>query len=218
MRQLPHKHEKHKKININNTIYFGVHFLFNMYCTYNCFSNVYSLIHNPQKLEIVPNTMGIYVPLLHLYHIILCRKHIQIDELLHHMWVFIICPLMCIEYTNLSNMGMFFTTGLPGGITYLLLVLQNLYLIDDITQKRISMHLNMWIRAPGCILTSYFIYLNYVNKNFTTLSPLHYLGVFLCMFGTYVNGIYFGSTIIESHSVTKYKHKLNNIPDNELKE
>jgi hypothetical protein len=207
----PQKKEiKHKKINANNTIYFFMHFVFNMYCTYNCWSNVNSLIHNPQRLEIVPNTMGVYVPLLHLYHIVLCGRKIKTDELLHHMWVLIICPLMCINYSNLSDMGMFFTTGIAGGITYLLLFLKNLYLVDDITEKWISMHLNMWVRAPGCILTSYFTYLNYVNNNFTDLSPLYHLGVILCMVGTYMNGIYFGSTIIESYGVTKYKHKLNN--------
>lgn len=198
----------HKRINVNNTLYFFLHFVFNMYCCYNCWNSVNSLIHEPQNLINVPNTMGFYTPLFHIYHIILCGSKIQQDELLHHLWVLIICPLMSINYLNLSDMGMFFMTGLPGGITYLLLSLKNLHFIRDITEKRISKHLNMWIRAPGCILTTYIIYLNYTNKNFGDLNTFYNLGVFLCMFGTFVNGMYFASTIIESHGVIKYKEKI----------
>lgn len=197
----------HKRINIDNTLYFFLHFLFNMSCVYITWNSVNSLIHNPQHLVNVPNTMGLYTPLFHLYHILLCGKKIQQDELLHHLWVFIICPLMCINYINLSDMGMFFMTGLPGGITYLLLSLKNLNIIHDVTEKSISKHLNMWIRAPGCVLTTYIIYLNYINENFGELNLLCSLGVFLCMFGTFVNGMYFASTIIESHGITRYKEK-----------
>lgn len=204
----------HKKINIDNTLYFILHFLFNMFCVYNCWNSVYSLVNKPTLLIKVPNTMAIYTFLFHLYHVILCGNKISSDELLHHLWVFIICPLMTLNYINLSDMGMFFMTGLPGGITYLLLSLKNMDFITDITEKRISKHLNMWIRAPGCVLTSYFIYLNYVNNSFGNLGAFKKLGVFLCMFGTFVNGMYFAGTIIESHGVTKYKEKISK--DNKL--
>jgi hypothetical protein len=112
--------------------------------------------------------------------------------------------LMTINYINLSDMGMFFMTGLPGGITYLLLSLKNLHLIKDATEKRISKHLNMWIRAPGCVLTSYFIYLNYANNKFGNLILPYKLGIYLCMLGTFVNGMYFAGTIIESYGVHKH--------------
>jgi hypothetical protein len=72
----------------------------------------------------------------------------------------------------------------------------------------------MWIRAPGCVLTSYFIYLNYSSNNFGNLEPLYKLGVYLCMFGTLINGMYFASTIIESHGITKYKESnLNDLKE-----
>jgi hypothetical protein len=206
---LHHYQLNQKKKNVDNTLYFILHFLFNMFCVYNCWNGVHSLINNPTNIIQVPNTMAIYTFLFHLYHVILCGNNISIDELLHHLWVFIICPLLCINYINLSDMGMFFMTGLPGGITYLLLSLKNMNYIKDITEKRISKHLNMWIRAPGCVLTSYFIYLNYANNNFGSLGIFYTLGVFICMFGALVNGMYFASTIIESHGITKYKYNNN---------
>ncbi len=217
-KKLLHKYQEktNKKININDTIYFMAHFGLNMFCVYNCASSVYSLMNNPLHLVKVPNTMAVYVFLFHLYHILLCGNKIKSDELMHHCWVFTICPLMCINYINLSNMGMFFLTGLPGGITYLLLSLKNMHFIKDITEKRISKHLNMWIRAPGCVLTSYIIYLNYVNDKFGKLSGFYKFGVYLCMVGTLVNGMYFASTIIESHGITK--HKLQNEKKNHIDE
>lgn len=201
---IEHQKNTNKKINVNDTIYFASHSIFNAYCVYNCFPSVYSLINNPTNIISVPNTMSIYVFLFHLYHIILCGNKIKSDELIHHGWVFMICPLMSINYYNLNDMGMFFLTGLPGGITYFLLFLKNLNYIQDITEKRISKHLNMWIRAPGCVLTSYIIYLNYINGNIGT-SLISKLGIYLCMLGTLVNGMYFASTIIESYSISKYK-------------
>jgi hypothetical protein len=208
-KKILHKYmeKTNKKININDTIYFMAHFCLNMFCVYNCAHSVYSLIHNPLHLEKVPNTMAFYVFLFHFYHILLCGNSIKSDELTHHCWVFAICPLISVNYINLSDMGMFFLTGLPGGITYLLLSLKNLHYVKDITEKRISKHLNMWIRAPGCILTSYIIYLNYMSNNFGSLSMIYKFGVYLCMIGTLINGMYFASTIIESHGVARHKEK-----------
>ena len=200
------------KMNVNNTIYFFLHFGLNMFCVYNCAYNVMDLIKNPNEIKNVPNTMAIYVFLFHIYHILLCgASKIDPDEMIHHIGVFISCPLLCLNYNNLCDLGMFAMTGLSGGITYLLLSLKSMHYIKSITEKRVSKHLNMWIRCPLCILTSYIIYLNYIsNEVLKTHSYLYIFGVWFCFIGTYMNGVYFASTIIESHGVAKYKHKIEN--------
>ena len=51
----------------------------------------------------------------------------------------------------LLNYSLFFLTGLPGGINYILLFLSRNKCMERLTQKRINNSLNLWIRAPGCI-------------------------------------------------------------------
>jgi len=207
-----YKKKNEIKMNVNNTIYFLMHFGLNMFCVYNCAYNVIDLIKKPTEIKLVPNTMAIYVFLFHAYHILLCgASKIDPDEMIHHIGVFISCPLMCIRYNNLCDMGMFAMTGLSGGITYLLLYLKNMHYIKSITEKRASKHLNMWIRNPLCILTSYIIYLNYIANGSIYKYPLLYqFGVGFCFVGTFMNGVYFASTIIESHGIARYKHKIEN--------
>ncbi|ATZ80479.1 hypothetical protein BMW23_0427 [Bodo saltans virus] len=95
-------------------------------------------------------------------------------------------------------MTLFFMMGLPGGITYLLLFLKNCGFIKNKTEKKISKHLNMWIRAPGCVMSSYIIYLNYVNGTFGEMNIIKHIAVWACIFSNLWNGMYFASTIIES--------------------
>jgi hypothetical protein len=91
-------------------------------------------------------------------------------------------------------------TGLPGGITYLLLFLKSLGFVKNKTEKRISKHLNMWIRAPGCVISSYIIYLNYINNTLGDMNWIKLLAVWISIFGNFWNGMYFASTIIESYA------------------
>jgi hypothetical protein len=141
-------------------------------------------------------------------------KTIAFDEKVHHfILVFLLIPLTWIYYTNICDFAMFFMTGLPGGITYLLLFLKNLGLIETKTEKKISKHLNMWIRAPGCVITSYIIYLNYINGSFSSDNFMNKLAVGLSIVGSLWNGMYFASTIIESYG--KLPHRKTE--ENEIK-
>lgn len=204
------KYQKKKKItiNINNTLYFLFHFCFNMYSAKHTIGNVILTFNNPLIMRKTPNTLSFYVLLFHIYHIILTRGNILFDEWLHHIKVFILCPLLWLHYNNLCDFGMFFMIGLPGGITYLLLFLRNINIIGNTTEKYISKHLNLWIRAPGCIITAYLIHLNRYNGNFGSLEKFpKKFGIYLAMFGSIWNGMYFASTIIESYNNSKNKNK-----------
>jgi hypothetical protein len=201
--------KKNVVINKNNTLYFLFHFFFNMYSVSHTIKNVVITFHNPLVLTKRPNTLSFYVLLFHIYHVILTKGNIALDEWLHHIKVFILCPLLWLHYTNLCDFGMFFMTGLPGGITYLLLFLKNVKLIENTTEKYISKHLNLWIRAPGCIITAYLIYLNCYHGKFGDLNAMGVskkFGIYLAMFGSIWNGMYFASTIVESYNNAKKKN------------
>jgi hypothetical protein len=199
-----YKKKKNIETSTENTLYFLLHFLFNMYSVSKSLGDVKKLLNSPLVILDRNNSLSFYVILFHLYHIFLTKGNIAFDELLHHFKVFILCPILCIHYTNLCNFGMFFMTGLPGGITYFLLFLKNLKLIKSDTEKKVSKHLNLWLRAPGCVITSYIVYLNYVNNNFGKLTFIHKVGIYVAMFGNLWNGMYFAKTIVES----SYKNEL----------
>jgi hypothetical protein len=221
-KKILNKYKEKKKIEFNteNTLYFLLHFGFNMFCVSHTITNVIATLNNPLVIKKIPNTLPFYVFMFHVYHVLLMKGNIAADEWLHHIKVFMLCPVLALNCSNLCDLGMFFMTGLPGGITYLLLSLKNLKLIAPKTEKYVSKHLNMWIRAPGCIITSYIIYINYKSGNFGKVAGFNKFGVYLAMFGTVWNGMYFASTIIESNKISQLtesqelKHLAHNFSNN----
>ena len=104
-------------------------------------------------------------------------------------------------------------SGIPGGITYLMLFLQKFDKIDKMNEKKISMYLNIWLRAPLCIIFSTLLYIKNIQAyNITNDLYNYYLTLNMIIF-TSINGIHFMHTITESHyTMTKshYTHNLNN--------
>jgi hypothetical protein len=49
----------------------------------------------------------------------------------------------------------FIMCGLPGGLDYLFLVLVKSKLMDRMTEKFLNMHMNMFVRYPGMLLTTW---------------------------------------------------------------
>ena len=140
--------------------YFLIHFIFNVYVTINTIKDTLYILSNPYDVQRVSNKISFYVVIFHMYHM-LFYANIQIDEIIHHIWiVFIIIPMTWIYYNNLANASLFFMTGSAGGTTYFLLYLRDKEVISKITEKYISKHLNMWIRIPGSIIVGYIIFLN----------------------------------------------------------
>ena len=197
----------HKYINFEKktTKYFLMHFIFNMYVSFNTFTDTLNIIKYPYQVENVENYISFLVVIFHIYHIICYRDKIEIDEMIHHIWsVFILMPITWLYYCNIANASLFFMTGLPGGITYLLLVLKDNNKISSITEKYISKQLNMWLRIPGSVIVGYIIFVNAVISE----SYITYFSLLFCSIGSIWNGIYFGSTIIQSYAVSASANKL----------
>ena len=183
------------------TKYFLIHFIFNMYVSINTVYDTITIFNQPYNIQSVSNYISFLVVLFHIYHVIFYHDKIQIDELIHHIWiVFILMPITWLYYCNLANSSLFFMTGFPGGLVYLLLVLKDMDVINSLTEKRISKYLHMWIRIPGAVIVGYIIYANAVKSE----SYISYFSLLFCTMGSIWNGIYFGSTIIGSHAVLKH--------------
>lgn len=192
----------HCLINFNKPItkYYLMHFLFNMYVSISTFNDTVFILKYPYDVKQVSNFISFMVVLFHMYHIIFYYNKIDFDEIVHHVWiVFTILPVTWLYYCNIANASLFFMTGLPGGITYLLLVLKNMEIISSLKEKQISKHLNMWIRIPGAVIVGYIIFINSINSQ----SYIEFLSLIFCTIGCFWNGIYFGSTIISSYAISK---------------
>ena len=65
-----------------------------------------------------------------------------------------ICGTLCyILKSIITSFSLFFLTGLPGAIDYMLLYLVKTNKINSITEKKIYTFLSAYIRAPGCTYT-----------------------------------------------------------------
>lgn len=89
---------------------------------------------------------------LHAYHIVKYRASLRFDDWLHHALMIGVCiPAgLAFHSTPLMGYALFFTTGLPGGVSYASLFLQRNGWLTRLTEKRINTAMNVWIRSPGC--------------------------------------------------------------------
>ena len=88
---------------------------------------------------------------LHIYHIIVYFKKLRFDDWLHHiLMIFVVMPLsILLEGGYLLGHGLFFLTGLPGSIDYLLLFLVR----NDILAVS-------WFQVIACWVTTIIVYWN----------------------------------------------------------
>jgi hypothetical protein len=190
--------------------YYLLHLINNLVVVFYSFNDVISIYSNLYlAIYLEPNYTPLIITIaLHLYHIIWYYSKLRFDDWLHHiLMIFILIPLaVYVQAGLLINHALFFLTGLPGGIDYLLLFLNRNNLIDKLTEKEINSNLNLWIRAPGCIAHSVLGILCTRHKYLTEDIPqfsvfLSFLGIML----TYWNGIYFMNQVVRNYVITKHK-------------
>lgn len=198
----------HKLIRDNgSTKYFMIHFLFNMYVVCATYRDMLNSLIYVNQLYKIDTFSSFTIIIFHIYHIIAYKNNITYDDIIHHILnVFVIIPITWLHSNNLISAGLFFMTGLPGGIIYLCLWLRDHKYISKITEKTISKNINIWIRSPGCIIVSYLIWQGANTKQLeVNCSPIFYnLLTFILIGGIYWNGIYFANTIVESYTMHKY--------------
>ena len=63
------------------------------------------------------------------------------------------CGTLCYILKTIISFALFFLSGLPGAIDYMLLYLVKTNKINSISEKKIYTFLSAYIRAPGCTYT-----------------------------------------------------------------
>jgi hypothetical protein len=135
---------------------------------------------------------------LHFYHIVDYYPVFRFDDWLHHgLMIGIALPLgSMIPSGPLLGCNLFFTTGLPGAISYGLLFLERNERLNTWTTKWCNAATNLWLRAPGCVAQSA-LTLSYVLSEPHISSWQTGCGALIALLTAW-NGLYFMEQAIRS--------------------
>lgn len=191
--------------NILGRYYFN-HFFINsliVFYTYDdlliCYNEQFNL--DKYEIEFTPVELAFSI---HFYHIIIYYKKFLFDDWLHHIIMIFLCLPMGIYVKNgpVMNHCLFFLTGLPGGINYLLLFLERNGLVKKQFQKKINYILNLYIRNPGCLLSSLVSYLYYINHlQYRYNNDIYLFISTFVILSNYWNGIYFMEKVVRNYNL-----------------
>jgi hypothetical protein len=187
------------KMNILKPYYLlhALHNLLVIYLTYNDVINTYTNFTELNTYSVNYNVTALVVS-FHLYHIAKYRNTIRYDDWLHHILmigVAIPIGLVITNKTTFMSYSLFWTTGLPGSISYIALFFERNYWIEQHTEKKINTWINVWVRSPGCIslLILTLVYFNSIEKEKDIFKVLPSLLV-------YWNGQYFMDQTVRDYA------------------
>jgi hypothetical protein len=190
------------KLLIKKAKWYILHMLTNSLIVLLTINDVIHLIMNPLFLKDIDNTIPQDITMaLHIYHMVMFRNLLLIDWI-HHiiMMIILIFPYNYGETLMICNYLLFFLSGLPGGIDYMMLIMVKYEKMKKMTEKYINSKLNLWIRSPGIIIGAYILFLEYINN----LIKGHLFILIFSLIGLIWNAQYFTERVM-----TNYVYKLN---------
>jgi hypothetical protein len=189
-------------------IYYLIHSLHNAAIVYLTGTEVVNSLTNFNYIQNSPqNILALeLVFALHCYHIIRYWQKLRYDDWLHHiLMIGIALPIgWATESHSLLGYNLFFTTGLPGGIDYVLLFLVRNGLMQKEIEKNVNAYINTWIRSPGCIshATLTILFMSTTIEHFS----INWWGGMIVATLTFWNGQYFMRQVVENNAL--YGQKL----------
>eukprot|EP01130_Rhizamoeba_saxonica_P013257 TRINITY_DN5638_c0_g1_i3.p1 TRINITY_DN5638_c0_g1~~TRINITY_DN5638_c0_g1_i3.p1 ORF type:complete len:134 (+),score=15.66 TRINITY_DN5638_c0_g1_i3:114-515(+) len=116
---------------------------------------------------------------------------------------------------HLLGHGAFFSSGLPGGLDYLMLVLVKLGFMESIQEKKINSIIQSWIRAPGCLFHSLFTwsYMMQFEQNHTFLKYdwMVYVAGGVVASTFFWNAMYFQRRVVANYAIKEQEIKQSKV-------
>lgn len=193
-------------------IYYLIHSVHNGIVVYLTMGEVFNSVFDFNSIaNSEKNLLALsYVFALHLYHIAIYKTKFRYDDWLHHiLMIGVALPIgWYVDSKSLLGYSLFFTTGLPGGIDYILLFLVRNNWLDKNIEKEINSTLNIWIRSPGCISHAILTLAYTSTQNSVSFFDWFLSFVVACL--TFWNGQYFMRQVVENNVLIKSNLLQNN--------
>ena len=158
--------------------WFMLHTLSNLYIVCNSVHDLKSCLENPKECSVTQWNQHSYntfymCTCLHIYHILFFQ--LTRNDIIHHGIMLGVCGPLCFSSNNIATTAsLFFLSGLPGFLDYLVLWTFKTYELNKYIQKRISILINLLLRSPGCLIMVYINMLNYTPLNMITSMILYW--------------------------------------------
>jgi len=182
--------------------YYAVHVLHNIGIVALTAGDVWASFFAYNRIaETTINWWAVYLcTALHFYHVIDYWPALRIDDWLHHGLMVGFClPVGCLLPAGaLMGTDLFFTTGLPGALSYTLLAAERNNLFAKPFVQRWNARIQLWIRAPGCIAAATLITVYAASREDAT--PLYLILTNAIAAFTAWNGLYFAEQAISSRA------------------
>jgi len=158
-----------------------------------------SFAHLHAATEYPVNWWAIYLCVaLHAYHIIDYLPSLRFDDWLHHgLMIGVAIPLgLQAPAGALFGANLFFTTGLPGLISYSLLFAERNGLLAKHRVQALNKWTHLWLRAPGCVAQATLVVATVASA--PTVTTLQQVAGFVVAALTAWNGLYFMEQALSS--------------------
>jgi len=187
--------------------YYGVHVIHNLIIISLTGADVWNSVARFNTLyQYEPNHLAASICYsVHLYHILYYWHAFRYDDWLHHgLMIGVALPLsQQLRAGPLLGANLFFTTGLPGAISYGLLFAERNGWIENMTAKRWNAATNLWIRAPGCVMQATLEFLAIFTMPRVSID--HTIAATLIAILTAWNGLYFMQQAVRSYVVAQHQ-------------
>jgi hypothetical protein len=136
---------------------------------------------------------------IHTYHVLAFRPLPLLEWIHHILMIGLVGPIVFyFPVGSILDYCVFFLSGFPGGMSYVLLALRKNHYVEAITEKRFNAAINTWIRTPFTVIGGYLIFqVVWVKRaNLTYVEIL--AGLFVAALSAW-NGIFFGRRVVENY-------------------
>jgi hypothetical protein len=178
--------------------YYAVHALHNAAITVFTAPQVYQTLTDfPHVQDLAtPTIASEFIVALHVYHAVMYFRKLRFDDWLHHaLMIGVALPLgLCSPPGSLMGYSLFFTTGLPGGIDYVLLTAVRNGWLDSAVEKRTNAAIQVWIRSPGCVSFAAFVCAFLTSQHEVTW--VYWIAALLTAALNYWNGQHFAAQVV----------------------
>jgi hypothetical protein len=181
--------------------YYALHVVHNAIVVWMTAPDVVATFTDVHNLTAYPtNTAAAaLVAAFHAYHVVRYWGKLNTDDWAHHgCMIGVAIPIgLFFGAGPLMGCSLFFATGLPGGLSYAILLAAWNGWLHRLTVKRWNSRIHTWLRAPGCLAHAAVTAAVTLSSNLTLAEKMMGLGPAALMAW---NGAYFMEQVVSDHA------------------